>query len=131
LKKLRQGESGEDETKELELSSLGQVSSHLSQALATRDGDGSEALGAESDVETGRLGAVGTGGWGVHAALDDDSSSESSSDDERPFTFEELQERTRAARAAVNILLPTRVDDMAGRDGPYAMRRREQGRGRR
>jgi len=127
LKKLQYGDLA-DETKEPELASSGQVSSHLSHALATRDGDGdgSDALGAERDVEMG----------GFNAARDDDSvgsSSDSSSDssDKRPFTFEELQERTQAARAAVNILLPNRVDDMAGRDGPYGLRRRDQGRGRR
>ncbi len=136
LKKLQYGDLA-DETKEPELASLGQVSSHLSHALATRDGDGdgSYALGAERDVEMGGFNALARGGgWG--AARNDDSvgsSSDSSSDssDKRPFTFEELQERTQAARAAVNILLPNRVDDMAGRDGPYGLRRRDQGRGRR
>jgi hypothetical protein len=128
LKKIRPVDSAVEEAKDLELSSLEQGSLHLSHALATRaDGKATE------DLTTGSGRASG---WSSShdATRDDDSvasSSDSSSDFDAPFTFEELQERTQAARAAVNILLPNRTDDMAGRDGPYAMRRREQGRGRR
>ncbi len=67
----------------------------------------------------------GDGGWG--SDYDDGEDGESGfgdDEDEEPFTLAQLQERTRAARAAVNILLPDRTDGMAGREGPYAVRRR-------
>ena len=130
LKRLRPDDSV-DKSKELELCGLGLPSSHVSHTNATRaDGEGSEA---ERDVETGGPGArVIGGGWRGHGAAKEDAEDSGSDEDEdAPFTFEELQERTLAARAAVNILLPNRTDDMAGRDGPYGLRRRDQGRGQR
>ena len=126
LKRLRPDDSV-DESKELELCSLGLPSSHVSHTNATR-ADG-EVSTAERDVETGGPGAgVMGGGWRGHGAAKEDVEDNGSDEDEdAPFTYAQLQERTQAARAAVNILLPNRTDDMAGRDGPYGLRRRQRG----
>lgn len=69
---------------------------------------------------------VETGGrWELEkeAEISDDEDSSVDSEEDAPFTYEQLQARTLAARAAVNLLLPNRTDDMAGREGPYGMRR--------
>lgn len=93
-------------------------------------------LGPGSHVSHGNLSGDGVGGgvevlvvekggrWEAEAEISDDEDDSSvDSEEDAPFTYEQLQARTLAARAAVNLLLPNRTDDMAGRDGPYGMRR--------
>ena len=121
------------EQQQMELSSLGQASSSLSRSGGpfggTDGGSGSSAV--EADVESG---ARSGGGGGVGDLGGEESSeydSDEDSEDDAPFTYKELQARTQAARAAVNILLPNRTDDMAEREGPYGTRRRWRGEGQR
>lgn len=96
--------------------------------------DAASSLGPGSNVSHGsglsnvEVLVVGTGGWWEwgkeEAAISDDEDYSSvDSEEDAPFTYEQLQARTLAARAAVNLLLPNCTDDMAGREGPYGMRR--------
>jgi hypothetical protein len=97
-----------------------QAGSQMSYTRATLHG---------ADLESGSDSSSGS-----ESDDDDDSSDEEEEEEDAPFTYEELQARTQAARAAVNILLPNRTDDAAGREGPYGRRRRQeqqQGRDRR
>lgn len=111
---------GDNEGKELELSSMGQVSS----SRMSRSGgywgwpSGDEESGGVGDAESG---------FGDDDDDGDDDSSLDSQSEEGGFTYEDLQRRTQAARAAVDILLPNRVDDLVGREGAlYGLRRRRQ-----
>lgn len=110
--------AGSDEVREpnRDASSLG-PGSHVSHGslsgVGDVDGEGVDVL----VVEKG-------GRWEPEAEISDDEDDSSvDSEEDAPFTYEQLQARTLAARAAVNLLLPNRTDDMAGRDGPYGMRR--------
>lgn len=75
----------------------------------------------EGDVKAG----VGLREENSHIAEEEFSGSDSDDSEGPPLTYEQLQERTQAARAAVNVLLPQQTDVMAGREGPYGKRRRE------
>lgn len=122
-----------DETKEPDVSSVGQQSSSRGGPLewtgnVASQGQGSATVG---DLESGHSGGFGAEG-GAEDDLESEGDSSFDSEDDAPFTYGQLQARTQAARAAVNILLPNRTDDMAERDGPYGMRRRDgKARGRR
>ena len=118
-----------DETKEPDASSIGQQSSSRGgpsewTGNVASQGQGSATIG---DLESGH-----SGRFGAEDDLESEGDSSFDSEDDAPFTYGQLQARTQAARAAVNILLPNRTDDMAERDGPYGMRRRDgKARGRR
>lgn len=105
------------------MASVGSGTHHASQSRWRwgSEGEGWRVVGGEGDTEEGR--AAGLGDRGADAR---DSSSDENEDD-APFTYAELQERTQAARAAVNLLLPQQTDDMAGREGPYGARRQRGG----
>lgn len=109
--------------RELKAAEEGEASASASASLRL----GLESDGESAGVEAGRTAGAWEGGRQrqQQSQYDHDGnagSSGSSSDgddeeDDTPFTYEQLQERTQAARAAVNILLPNRTDTMAEREG--------------
>lgn len=122
LRKLRPGDASSPEVREPEASSL-QPGSHVSHGSMSGEAEAEAAGGSVGPVEVVVV-DKGKGGhrWGEEISEDEDSSVDSVED--APFTYVQLQARTQAARAAVNLLLPHRTDDMAGRDGPYGAHRR-------
>jgi hypothetical protein len=93
--------------------------------VGTQAGAGAAAVGAVEGARHGRERPQQSHDDDEDDLSSRDSSSGDEEEDDAPFTYNELQARTQAARAAVNILLPNRTDDMAEREG---LRRRRRGR---
>lgn len=124
LRRLRHSDS-HGHVKELQLSSTDSESHSVEGEETAEDELGTVALGS-SDLESGASAPVD--GWkgGPHTPAYANGAAamgaggrdvEKEDDDNAPFTYAELQERTQAARRAVNVLLPDRTDGMAGCDG--------------
>lgn len=114
-----------------ELSSLGQASSTLSRSAGPGGGSGTEGGGGGESGSSAVGADVESGPQWEGEESSSECDSDQDSEEDAPFTYEQLQARTQAARAAVNILLPNRTDDMAEREGPYGMHRRWRGEGQR